>query len=125
MQDDAERARECLAREMERDADAIGAGEGGKLRNEAAASVLRCNANDVRNGGGDSRVIRAMIAFAQQPEGWREALEKISTLTVTPISEDHAAANNGKEVIRAKSIARRALAPAAMLDVAPIPGEEK
>ena len=69
-------------------------------------------------------IMNGTLAFAQQPEGWREALEKISALTVVPISEDHAAANNGKEVIRAKAIARRALVPCAMLDVAPIPGEE-
>jgi hypothetical protein len=44
----------------------------------------------------------------------RRALERINELSVTPISGDHAAANNGKELIRAKAIARLALGLAAL-----------
>jgi hypothetical protein len=98
---------------MERDADAITAGAGGRLRNEAAASVLRSNANDVRNGGGDSRIIRAMIAFAQQPEGWR-LVPKICP----EVWLDRARRLLGADAGEAQIVW------SAMLDVAPIPGEE-
>jgi len=52
--------------------------------------------------------------LASHADPLRRALERINELSVTPISGDHAAANNGKELIRAKAIARQALDLAAL-----------
>jgi len=100
MKDDAERARECLARTMEE--------FGGDARLSCAADIRA----DVGNEYWDVP-IRAMLAFAQQPEGW------VLVPEVPPIGWFQKA----KQLLGADPVDARTVW-SAMLDVAPIPGEE-
>lgn len=52
---------------------------------------------------------RAPATPPHNEDGLRKALEKVRGLVIVPVSDPHAGAQNGKELIRAKAIARQAL----------------
>lgn len=105
MKDDAERAGECL-RATPHDPN----------ENCGRPNVVfaRCTCD---------RHIRAMVAFAQQPEGWREALKPFADLAdeMERVAAQHGTAPS--EIMR-RAPFDACLRARAMLDVAPIPGEE-
>lgn len=120
MKDDAERARECLARVVSQSGPEP---RDSKADEEWCAWLLAKNTRLDREKLDGSTALRAMIAFAQQPEGWR----------LVPIVPDEAMMQAGvnnnptswtgdTDIGFAHDVA--ATVWSAMLGAASIPGEE-